>query len=144
MSINTAFFNVFQGSEGQFLVSDWLMNQQTVVERSESKRKAPWSGLWFVNVGEDEHKRRSWEDYTKYGFIAAGGGRFYSKRLSQLSPGDEIYAYQKGVGYVGHGIVTSEEAVMAKDFMVDGKPLLELPLKASMALNVRKPKIIPQ
>jgi hypothetical protein len=63
----------------------------------------------------------------KYGFLAAGGGRFYSGRLDQLSVGDKVYAYQKKMGYVGFGIVRGE-AVSAKDHVIDGKPLLELPL----------------
>ena len=64
-----------------------------VVERSEAKAKGPWSGLWYVNVGEGPH--RSWEDMRRYKFIGAGGGEKYSGPLSRLQPGNRIVAYQK-------------------------------------------------
>ena len=126
VGINTVFFNVFADGENQFLATDWLMDQQEVVERSEDRKKLPWSGFWYVNVGEGP--QRAWEDMRKYGFIAAGGGSFYSDKLNQLSVGDTIYAYQKKAGYVGHGVVT-QTASMAKDFKVDGKSIFALPLE---------------
>jgi hypothetical protein len=63
----------------------------------------------------------------RYGFLAAGGGRVYSGKLDNLSPGDEVYAYQKGAGYVGYGTVVAP-AAMARDVEIDGQPLLKLPL----------------
>lgn len=125
LNINTAFFNLFDDSGEQFLATDWLMDQQAVVERSDSKTKAPWSGLWYANVGEG--KSRTWADMRKFGFLAAGNGKVYSLRLEQLSVGDPVYAYQKKAGYVGYGKVTSV-SVTAKNFEVNGTPLLELPL----------------
>ncbi len=126
IGINTAFFNVFSDEGRRYLAADWLIDQDAVTERSAVRNKAPWSGDWYANVGDGES--RAWEDMRKFGFIAAGGGRFYSGRLEQLSPGDRLYAYQKRAGCVGFGIVIGP-AVTAKDYMVDGKPLLELPLK---------------
>lgn len=125
VSINTAFFNVFEENGQQLLATDWLMDQQEVRERYESKKKIPWSGQWYANVGEGPH--RLWEDMQKYGFLAAGGGRIYSGRLDQLGIGDPLFAYQKQAGYVGYGKISST-AVMVKEFEVDGTPLLELPL----------------
>jgi len=126
VGINTVFFNVFGVEESQFLATDWLMDQQEVVERSESRKKLPWSGLWYANVGEGPH--RTWEDMRRFGFIAAGGGRFYSSKLDQLNVGDTIYMYQKKAGYVGCGIVT-QRTEMAKNFECEGTPILNLPLK---------------
>ncbi len=123
--INTAFFRVFSDGDRRYLTADWLMDQDEVVERTEVRTKAPWSGNWYVNVGDD--RSRSWADMMKYGFIAAGGGRFYSGKLFQLSRGDPIYAYQKQLGYVGFGIVDGE-AILARDHSIDGTPLLSLPL----------------
>lgn len=125
LSINTAFFSIFEQNGEQLLATDWLMDQQEVVERAESKKKAPWTGYYYVNAGDAPNKR-SWEDMKKYGFVSAGGGRFYSQRLNQLSPGDPVYAYQKGRGYIGFGIVTAE-SVMIKDFrLADGRSLTEV------------------
>ena len=76
-----------------------------------------WTGYFYVNVGEGEH--RNWDDCRRYGFVAAGGGRQWSRQLLRLRPGNKIYAYQKQSGYVGLGEVLAE-AVPATDFMVRG------------------------
>lgn len=84
---------------------------------------------WFVNVGEKKTRNRDWDDCQRYGFISAGQGRVYSDQLRRLSRGDLIFAYlnkyQRGIGgYVGFGRVIAE-AVMARDFIVNGELLLE-------------------
>lgn len=153
VSINTAFFNMFEENGEQLLATDWLMDQQEVVERSENKKKLPWSGQWYANVGDGSH--RSWEDMQKYGFLAAGGKRFYSSRLDQLEVGDPVFVYQKKAGYVGHGTVTST-AVMAKDFEINDASLFDQelaqpnlshdkddPEKAEYAVGVKWHKTFP-
>jgi hypothetical protein len=126
VGINTVFFNVFGQGENQFLATNSLMDQQEVEERAEGKKKLPWSGFWYANVGEGPS--RSWEDMRTLGFIAAGGGRTYSGKLDQLNIGDTIYMYFKGAGYVGRGTVT-QPAVMAKDFKLGGKSVFDFPLR---------------
>ena len=118
--INTAFFTTFEENGQQFLTADWLMDQEQVIERAE-RRKRPWTGYYYVNVGHHQGSR-SWDDMKRFGFIAAGGLRKYSMQLDRLSPGDPLYAYQKGHGYVGFGVVAGNP-VMAKDFRVNGNPL---------------------
>jgi len=125
LAINTAFFNVFEADGREWLTTDFLLDQEEVEERSERKVRAPWSGYYFVNAGLGEH--RSWEDMKRYGFICAGGGEFYSKRLQQLSVGDEVFVYDKGNGYIGYGVVTSE-VVPAAEFMTQDGPLFDQPL----------------
>lgn len=125
IAINTAFFTVFEEDGQTLLTTDWLLDQAEVVERSEAKAKAPWSGLWYVNTAEGLH--RSWDDMQRYGFISAGGGEQYSDPLKRLQPGNRIVAYQKGAGYVGYGTVTAA-AVIAHDFQTKGGPLLVQPL----------------
>jgi len=66
LNINTAFFNVFEQNGEQLLAIDWLMDQQEVVERSESREKLPWSGYYYVNPGHDPSVR-IWEDMRKFG-----------------------------------------------------------------------------
>lgn len=126
LDINATFFRMFEHVGEQLLATEWLMDPEQVVERSEAKVRAPWSGLWYANIGDGPS--RSWEDMRKYGFLAAGGGRHYSGRLAQLEPGAIIYAYQKQQGYAGVGRVTTS-ACMARDAIVDGKPLLSFPLQ---------------
>lgn len=125
VAINTVFFNVFEAEGQEWLTTDFLLDQDEVEERSERKVRPPWSGYYFANAGLSEN--RTWEDYRKYGFIAAGHGTFYSKRLDQLAVGDEIFVYDKGNGYIGYGIVTAEKTPAA-DFLTPDGPLLEQPL----------------
>lgn len=125
VSINTAFFNVFEADGKEWLTTDFLLDQAEVEERSERKVRPPWSGYYFVNAGLDEN--RSWEDYKRYGFISAGGGEFYSKRLDQLSVGDKVFVYDKGNGYIGYGLVNAEKT-LASQFMTNAGLLFEQPL----------------
>jgi hypothetical protein len=63
--------------------------------------------------------------------------------MKKLKPGDLVFAYMKGFGYVGFGTVT-QPAVMARDFIPKGfdKKLLDLPLKQQgMADNKDDPAL---
>lgn len=126
VAINTAFFNVFEAEGREWITTDFLLDQSEVEERSERRVQAPWSGYYFVNGGDDA--RRSWQDMVRYGFVSAGYGLFYSKRLDQLNPGDKIFVYQKGRGYVGYGIVTASK-IPASDFVTENGLLFEQPLE---------------
>lgn len=127
ISINTAFFNVFEHKGETLLATDWLVDQEQVVENAKAKRAYPWSGWYYANVGHDDGVR-SWEDMRQFGFLAAGYGAKYSGPLKKLKAGDPIFAYQKQCGYVGYGLVTSE-AVPASQFEVGGKRLQDLGLR---------------
>jgi hypothetical protein len=103
-------------------------------ERQSRRRELRWGGLWFVNVGmntgddalQDDFGHgyiRHWENCTRFGYVAAGGGLRYSDALKRLNIGDQILAYQKGVGYVGYGTITLL-ATPVQDFMLpDGSSL---------------------
>lgn len=137
VAINTVFFNVFEVDGQEWLTTDFLLDQEAVEERSERKVRAPWSGYYFVNAGLGEH--RSWADMKRYGFISAGGGEFYSKRLYQLSVGDEVFVYDKGNGYIGYGIVTAE-ARPAAEFMTPDGPLFDQPLSEPRVKRLGEPQ----
>lgn len=126
--INVLFFTFFKEQSSEFLGRAWLKDPEEMQERTQSRNQAPWSGFYFVNVGEGEH--RNWDDCRKYGFLSAGQGERYGSAMKKLKPGDRVFAYMKGLGYVGFGTVT-QPAVMARDFSPNGsgKKLLELPLK---------------
>jgi hypothetical protein len=62
-------------------------------------------GHYYYSAGEGE--RRRWADMTRYGFISAGGGRWYSRTLRALRPGHRVWAHIPKVGYVGAGHVTA-------------------------------------
>jgi len=127
ININVIFFNFFKYGEEEILGRAWLMDPEVIQVKTE-KRKPPWTGYWFVNIGEGPH--RNWDDNKRYGYTSAGQGIVYSRPLQHLNTGNKIFAYLKGKGYVGYGEIT-KEAVMIKDFIdnKDSKPLLELPLK---------------
>lgn len=132
VSINAVFFTFFRDTSAELLGRAWFKDPVETIERSEARKRAPWSGYWFVNVGESAH--RNWDDNLEYGYVGAGQGEKYSSPLRHLQVGHKIFAYMKGIGYVGYGEITKEAAPIA-DFVVDrlGKPLLELPLRAPRA-----------
>ena len=125
--INVLFFTFFEAASGEFVGRAWLKDPEEL-QRTQARNQAPWSGYYFVNVGESEY--RNWDDCRKYGFVSAGNGERYGNAMKKLKPDDLIFAYMKGLGYVGFGVVT-QPATMARDFVPDGfqKKLLELPLE---------------
>jgi hypothetical protein len=77
---------------------------------------------FYYSAGEGD--RRRWADMVRYGFLSAGGGRWYSRTLGALAPGDRVWAHIPKVGYVGVGAVTEGVAPVAET------GLLELDLEA--------------
>ena len=131
--INTLFFNVFRDGENRYLSRAWLIDPAQTQEHANLAKSGdtePWNGEYYVSFGHN--MGRHWDDARKYGFIGAGGGRWYSQTLNQLSKGDRVWVNIPQTGYVGVGIV-EEPAVMAKDFKVTTEsgelPITEAPLK---------------
>jgi hypothetical protein len=137
LNINVVFFTCFHQGKKELVGRAWLLDPEELEQRSEVGRSASWSGSWFVNVGEGEH--RNWDDCKKYGFLAAGW-RQSTDQLCKLTSGSKIFAYMKGLGYVGFGTVVSE-ACPVKEFTPDGhrKPLLDSALNADMGHNRNDP-----
>lgn len=65
---------------------------------------------------------RSWQDAADHGFISAGGGRWYSKTLFMLKPGDRVWVNIPGTGYVGVAEVKGQ-AIIADEFISSGLSL---------------------
>lgn len=126
--INVLFFTFFSAATAEFLGRAWLKDPEELQDLAQARKRAPWSGYYFVNIGEGPD--RSWDDCVTYGFVGANGGEKYSNPLKKLKPGDLIFAYLKELGYAGFGRVT-RPAMMVRDFVPDGqeKTLLGLPLK---------------
>ena len=114
---------------GKLLSRAWLVDPtdpqfSRVGGAGDQKDREPWNGEYYVSYG-----RRSWEDARRYGFVSGGGGPFYSRTLSMLSPGDRIWVCLPGTGYAGVGTITESrrpitefEVDMAEGF----KPALEV------------------
>lgn len=136
--INVLFFRYFVDGEREYLARSWLVDDVrgggTIARKSNGSTKEPWNGQdWYVSFGE-EPTIRSWDDARMYGFVSAGGGRWYSQTLRSLPVGARIFACIPQTGYVGVGTVVGE-AMAADDAIlpVGGVPqkFRELELKGS-------------
>jgi hypothetical protein len=143
--INVVFFQHFHDGEREYLARSWLSDPEEVETRAPAttrsgrrKNRPPWNKQdFYVSFGESQdpvHDRRRWEDAIKYGFISAGGRRWFSRTLEQLFPGARVFVCIPKTGYVGVGTVT-ETSQRVSDFKVevDGRtvPILEAPLAAT-------------
>lgn len=108
---------------------------QKIVKRPLPPPPLPQPQNWFVNVGE-HRKHLRWEDCVRYGCISAGGGPQFAKALQRLKPGDTVYAYINGSGYVGGGKVL-KEAIPIHKFTTEPRntPLLKRDLVTSEINN---------
>ena len=98
------------------------------------------NGIYYYNVGDDGTGRK-WEDYIRYGFIAAGHGLRWRDALLGFNPGDVFVAYLKRHGFVGVGRIKSN-ARMIREVNIEGKPLLSLPLEGKrMDLDTDNPEL---
>jgi hypothetical protein len=133
--VNVVFFRYFSDSGREYLARTWLLDEASTVSRPGKRltdaSREPWNGRdWYVSFGEFLDQR-SWEDARKYGFIAAGGGVFYSRTLRSLPVGARVFVYIPQVGYVGAGITTGEACIFDDaELTVDGQQrrMSELPL----------------
>lgn len=133
--INAVFFRYFKDGENEYLSRSWLVDPtaaETNVEkltREKGGAKEAWNGRdFYVSFGGTTD--RSWQDALRYGFISAGGGRWYTQTLYNLKQGHRVWVNLPGTGYVAVGDVTGT-AQPLRDFNVevDGKEvkLLDAP-----------------
>ncbi|WP_336881504.1 DUF91 domain-containing protein [Priestia koreensis] len=139
--INAVFFRYFEEDKQQFITRSWLLDPNIVDEKSNNIRveskKEKWNKQDFV-VNFEINDSRSWEDATKYGFIAAGGGRWYSRTLKQLEIGSRVFCMIPKSGYVGIGkVIETVKPIKDVTFSVDGieKNFSELDIKAPNMLH---------
>jgi hypothetical protein len=136
--INAVFFRYFKEGTSEYLARTWLIDPNEA-EAQVSKAaggkgsREPWNGKdYYVSFGDGPH--RAWEDAQRYGFVSAGGGKWYHATLASLAPGSRVFACIPKIGYVGVGTVTGA-ALPVTDFKVelDGQlvPILQAPHKAS-------------
>lgn len=135
--IYVVFFQYFKDGDSEYLARSW--DEDPVEEAAKpkatkpKKAQAPWNGQdFYISFGENEG--RNWDDAVKYGFVSAGGGKWYSQTLQSLFPGARVFACIPKTGYVGVGTV-KETAQPVRDFQVEtdagATPILHAPLKAT-------------
>ena len=108
--VNVVFFTYLEDDGRRYLARSWLAASDdasggtgTPARKQKSKR-AEWNGTdWFVSFGDESV--RSWDDGRRYGFISAGGGRWYSGSLHNLPVGARVNVHIPKNGYVGIGEV---------------------------------------
>jgi hypothetical protein len=130
--INVLFFQVFQHGKQQLLSRAWMIDPartQTSSTLNIKRDVEPWNGEYYVSFGASES--RAWDEAVKYGFVCAGGGKWYTRTLRLLSPGDRIWVKvpwnpdEKGNGFVGVGTVVGVPQ-RANDFKINGNPALKM------------------
>lgn len=122
VAVNAVFFSVFRDGESLYLSRSWMIDPVETEERAANTgQKGDWNGEFYVSFGTSPGGR-SWEDAAEYGFISAGGGRWYSKTLFMLKPGDRVWVNIPGTGYVGVAEV-SGHPVVADEFITADKAI---------------------
>jgi hypothetical protein len=123
IAVNAVFFTVFQDGENQYLSRAWMIDPvETDEVAANAGKKGVWNGEFYCSFGTGEGCR-NWQDAMVHGFISAGGGRWYSKTLFMLNPGDRIWVNIPGVGYVGVAEV-QHQALEADEYLTDDHKLL--------------------
>lgn len=126
-AINAVFFRFFRDGDSEYLSRVWLIDPgEAEVKMVERRGDEPWNGEYYVSFGEGE--RRRWEDAMRHGYIAAGGGSWYSNTLHQLESGDRIWVNVPGRGYVGVGKVL-DKAKPITEFTLPAESGQECPIK---------------
>lgn len=132
--INVMFFRYFEADGHRYLARTWLVDDSRASTRRDksSRTKEPWNGTdWYVSFGE-ESKNRSWLDARRYGFVSAGGGKWYTQTIRRLPIGARVWVCVPKRGYVGVGEVTGE-AVPANEATLEVNGI-ETPFR-SLELN---------
>ena len=101
VAVNAVFFSVFEDSGNKYLSRAWMIDPGETEERAINiGTKEQWNGEFYGSFGATADGY-NWEDARKYGFICAGGGRWYSKTLFMVNEGDRIWVNIPKTGYVG-------------------------------------------
>lgn len=116
VAVNAVFFSVFEDGGNKYLSRAWMIDPVETEEHAANiGANKSWNGEFYASFGASPDGR-SWEDAAEHNFISAGGGRWYSKTLFGLKPGDRVWVNIPGTGYVGVAEVAGR-AVLADEFV---------------------------
>lgn len=111
--VNAVFFSYLEDDGRRYLARSWLAaseeGQRATTTAAKKSKRAAWNGQdWYVSFGGS--LGRQWEDARTFGFVSAGGGRFYTKTMRSLPEGARIWVNLPGTGFVAVGktIATAE------------------------------------
>lgn len=127
--IEIALFRAFEDFDRQYITRAWIGegDSRAMSIPSQHGTQARWNEEWYVVFSRAEH--RVWADAVRYGFYSAGGGKPYVDAIKRLSPGDRIWVYVPGSGYVGVGTVATMPTTQdefAVDYQGQATPILDL------------------
>ena len=110
--INVVFFRHFEDNGVSYMARSWLVEPDAqataLTARKSHKTRESWNGRdWYISFGEFDGGR-SWEDAKKYGFVSAGGGKWFSRTMKNPPVGARIFVCIPKTGYVGVGQVLGE------------------------------------
>ena len=109
LNVNAVMFRAFHDDGRTYLSRAWLKDPaQADADAPSSSTRPPWNGEAYANFGDSPSRR--WTDARKYGFLAAGGGDWYSRTLRSLNEGERVWVQVPGYGFVGVGTVTGPPA----------------------------------
>jgi len=122
--INAVFFTYIEDDDRRYLARSWLapsVDAPAAAKVKSTSKRAPWNGVdWYVAFGGD----RSWDDACRFGFVSAGGGKFYTQTIRAVPEGARIWVYIPQAGYVGVGRTTGPAVRFADARVaVDGSPV---------------------
>lgn len=98
------FFSYLQDDDRSYLARSWLLSvdEHEIAAQRRPSKKAEWNGRdWFVSFGDGPS--RNWDDGLRYGFVSAGGGRWFSQTLRSLPVGARVFVHVPKEGYVAVG-----------------------------------------
>ena len=117
VDINILFFQIFKHGEERLLSRVWFEDNVEIEAKPEYDNR--WNREYYISFGADSS--RKWEDACKYGFISAGGGKWYTQTLKMLHSGDRVWGNLPHTGYVGVGIVQADvQQASEASWEVDG------------------------
>ncbi|WP_237534520.1 endonuclease NucS domain-containing protein [Streptomyces sp. SID3343] len=121
--VNAVFFHYYEDDGHRYLARTWLRDEAKAApapRAGKSSTREPWNGVdWYSAFGE-EGGTRSWDDARRFGFVSAGGGKWFSQGLRRPRLGDRVNVYIPKVGYVGVGEVCGEPAPFTEAVVGDG------------------------
>jgi len=129
VEMNILFFQVFAEGDRRYLSRVWMLDAVEIedqVSRARVEQIGEWNGEFYASFGVWDPTHRDWEEARRYGFISAGGGRWYSNTLQLLTPRGRVWVKAPGKGYVGVAEVIGSPQ-KASEFVIHESDGRELP-----------------
>ncbi len=107
--VNAVFFSYLEDDGRRYLARSWLASSDeetpNAPKASKKSKRAAWNGRdWYISYAGGE---RVWEDARKFGYVACGGGKYWSQDMRPLPGGARVWVNVPPMRYVAVGRVLS-------------------------------------